>query len=87
LSLNYSKIFRNVDLWFWGSWSQTKGTAGYEDYKNLNAYLGISWQPISLSQYNAKFSLEGGYNKYIDNIYPEYTEKGFISFMSFKMKF
>lgn len=86
LSLNYSEIARNVDLWFWGSWSQTKGSAGYEDYKNLNAYLGISWQPSSMSRYNAKFTLEGGYDKYIDNIYPEYTCEGFSSFISFKLK-
>ena len=70
LSINYSQIFNAVDLSLRGRYSQSRNADRSLDSERLDTSIGLSWNASNLVFRKIGYSLNLGYNQYLDNIQP-----------------
>ena len=71
LSISYSRLFDAVDLFLWGEYSGSWGTAGYQDAITYSGSAEISWEAKYWSLPKTRFSFEFDYDAYVDKVYPD----------------
>jgi hypothetical protein len=68
LSITYRRIFNAVDLSSRGRYSQTSNSDRSLDNERLSTSIGLRWNARSLFSLKISYSLDFGYNHYLDNI-------------------
>jgi hypothetical protein len=68
LSITYSQLFNVVDLSLRGRYSQTKNANRSLDTERLNTSIGLRWNADNLFFRKIGYSLNLGYNQYLDKI-------------------
>jgi hypothetical protein len=71
LFITYRRISNVVDLSFRGRYSQSKNTDQTLDSETLSTSIGLSWHARSLFSRKIGYSLNLGFNQYVDNIQPD----------------
>jgi hypothetical protein len=85
LFVTYRRISNVVDLSFGGRYSQTKNTDQTLDSETLSTSIGLSWHAKSLFTRKIGYSLNLGFNQYVDNIQPDSSYNSLSA--SFKIDF
>lgn len=87
LSMTYYGLFEMVDLSLSGSYSQTPGSGGPQDEDFVTTALWMSFdvQPFFLEDMDLSFEMS--YENCKDNLYPEYSYKGFSSTLTLEFPF
>ncbi|MGA8180578.1 MAG: hypothetical protein WB792_10995 [Desulfobacterales bacterium] len=85
LFITYRRISNVVDLSFRGRYSQTKNTDQTLDSETLSTSIGLSWHAKSLFIRKIGYSLNLGFNQYVDNIQPDSSYNALSA--SFKLDF
>lgn len=68
LSINYCRIFDVADLSLQGKYSRTRNTNRSLDNERLDTVIGLSWDANNWFFRKIGYSLDLGYNQYVDNI-------------------
>jgi hypothetical protein len=71
----------------YGSWSKMQGNQGYQNTRAINSWITLCWYPDSWVNNKVFFSFDIGYEKYLDNIYPQSSYKSLYSFLNMKANF
>jgi hypothetical protein len=85
LSLGYRRLFDIIDLSFHGRYSQTKNTDESLDNERLTTSVGLTWNEKRFFSRKIGYSLNLGYNQYVDNIQPDSSYSSLYA--SFKIEF
>jgi hypothetical protein len=85
LYISYRRIFNVVDLSLQGRYSQTSNTDQSLDNENLSTSIGLTWNAKSWFSRKMGYSLNLGFNKYVDNIQPDNSYNSLSA--SFKLEF
>ena len=71
LFLTYHHLFDIINLSVRGRYSQTKNTDESLDNEKYTTSIGLTWNEKSFFSRKTGYSLNFGYNQYLDNIQPE----------------
>lgn len=85
LFVTYRRIFDVVDLSLRGRYSQTENTDQSLDNETLSTSIGLSWNEKRLFSRKMGYSLNLGFNQYVDNIQPDSSHNSLSA--SFKLEF
>ncbi len=81
----YHRIFKIINLAFHGRYSQAKNTDQTLDNERLTTSIGLTWNEKNFFSRKIGYSLNLGYNHYLDNIQPDSSYSSLYA--SFKLEF
>jgi hypothetical protein len=87
LCTTYSGLFDAIDLSLWGYYFRMKSTDGYLDETTLDSFLEINWNTKDLLAPEIKWTLEIGYQRFTDNIYPDSSYDALSASLFLKLPF
>ena len=85
LFINYHRLFNVVDLSFRGRYSETSNTDQSVDNETLSTSIRLIWNAKSWFSRKIDYSLNLGFNQYVDNIQPDNSYNSLSA--SFKLEF
>jgi hypothetical protein len=85
LFITYHRIFHVFDLSWHARYSQTENTDESLDNETLSTSIGLAWHAKSLFSRKINYSLDVGYNQFVDNIQPDSSYDSLSA--SFKLEF